>query len=118
MDPIPKCCKPCNPYNGVARRCRTASVNKGYIDERWGTNERRARCKRRHRQMLKCTAHQHRKWFKLNIPQLPLNKTFCAPAALTRDLPCSVFGYNQASAAQNTLFPVRYPTREERLCSE
>ncbi len=111
LDMCGRCC-PCSnfsrqPCERVTSWERVAAINYGYENGRV-TREREKR---------KCCCRQAKRCApplpplhltKLEIPQLPLNKSYCTPAALTSVVPCSRNGYFQASAGDNTMFPVRY----------
>ena len=97
-----KCCASFSnqPCNAIQSLNRTAYVSKGYLPDDYPLRRRRCCC----RQARRCACPEKpRQLFRLPIPQLPLNKTFC-PAALTSVTPCSRNGYCQASAADEYLF--------------
>lgn len=113
--PLGVCCQRGSrqPCNRIQSRNRTAAIDYGYIDDSRQREQNRCCCK----QALRCACPPRKvRLYRLDIPQLPLNKTYCFPAALTALTPCSRFGYNQASAGDNTMFPARYPTREQQMC--
>ena len=111
-----KCCQRGSnqPCNRIQSRNRTAAIDYGYIDNTVQRQRQKCCC----RQAVRCACPEPpRCFFKLDIPQLPLNKSFCFPAALTSITPCSKQGYCQATAADNIMFPARYPTKEEKFCA-